>query len=191
MNNCTLTKPRRRPLTMADVTAAERTHLELCIHEAGHAVAAVALGGEVRSAVVASGRVIGVQGLTTLTHDGLPAGRMAEVAYAGPWAEARFRAGRRPTQAETYAVLATHGHEDDRAMIASSASDGHHTGRDVVPLLERCWPAVVRVAQHLHRTGEACQADVLDALAITDGGGRTSVQLASLRSGCRSVPPLV
>lgn len=177
---------RTKPLTLADLPAKQRDHLELCIHEAAHSVAAVALGGVIRRAVVASGRVIGNQGLTTV--DELPIGREPEIAYSGPWAQARFRAGgRRPTQRELYVVLSTTGHKDDRVLTASG---GTYLGRGIVPLLERCWPAVVRVAQQLHRTGQVRQADVLEALDITDDGGLTSVQLASLRSGFRSVPPI-
>jgi hypothetical protein len=60
-------------LTWADVTPADLRRIELCFHEAGHAVAVVASGGVIRSAVVASGGVIGVQGLTTV--DEMPEGR--------------------------------------------------------------------------------------------------------------------
>jgi hypothetical protein len=44
-------------------------------HEAGHATMAVALGGVIRSAVVASGRVLGVQGLTTVDDMPISASR--------------------------------------------------------------------------------------------------------------------
>lgn len=177
-------------LTNADISAREREHLELCIHEAGHAVAAVALGGVIRSAVVVTGRVTGAQGLTTMEPDGLPFGSKAEIAYAGPWSQARWRAGRYPTTRDLHAVFASTGHKDDRVLTASAYPDGGHNGRDVVPLVERCWPAVIRVAQALHRSGEVHQRDVCAALGITDGGGPTSVQLAAIRSNCRSVAPL-
>lgn len=180
-----MTGPKRKPLTLADITPRERWHLELAVHEAAHAVTAVALGGTIRNAVVSNSRVMGVEGLTTGTD--MPHGRDSEIAYSGPWAQARFRAGRRPTQREVYNVLSRGGWKDERALIAAG---GTHLGTAVVPLMERCWPAVVRVAQKLHKAGEVHQQDVLAALGVTDGGGLTSVELAGLRSGCRSVPPL-
>ena len=173
------------PLTLADITADQREHLELCIHEAGHAVTAVALGGVIRSAVVVSGRVTGNQGLTTVDHR--PHGTDALIAYAGPWSQSRWRCGGRPTQCDLYTVLDATGCKDDRVLTASG---GMHTGADVVPLLTWCWPAVARTATQLHRTGEVYQVDVLAALGITDGGGMTSVQLAAIRSRCREVPPI-
>ncbi|MDV3215251.1 hypothetical protein [Mycobacterium avium] len=180
-----MTGPKHKPLTLADITPRERWHLELAIHEAAHAVTAVALGGTIRNAVVSNSRVMGVEGLTTVTD--MPPGRDSEIAYAGPWSQARFRAGRRPTQREVFNVLSRGGWKDERALIASG---GIHLGTAVVPLVERCWPAVVTVAKKLHKDGEVHQEDVLAALGVTDGGGLTSVELAGLRSGCRSVPPL-
>lgn len=182
----TATKGRRRPLTMADLTTRERNHLEICVHEAGHAVAGVALGGRLRSAVVTNSRVWGVDGLTSFSDR--PHGRDPEIAYAGPWAQAKFRAGggdNCPTQRQVLAVLNAGGYRDDRMLIASG---GTHLGHFVTPLIERTWPAVIRVARRLYDTGEATHADVLAALGITDDGGPGSSQLAGLRAGMRPVP---
>lgn len=174
------------PLTLADTTAKEREYLEVCMHEAGHAVAAVALGGVIRNAVVVEGRVTGRQGLTTVND--MPHGRDPEIAYAGPFAAGKFRArGRRPTQREMFAVM-TGGGRGDAAVL--SLAGGEHLGHSIKPLLDRCWPAVIRVGQQLCLVGEVFQEDILLALGISDGGGRTSAQLASLRSGFRAVPPL-
>lgn len=173
-------------LTLADLTARERQHLETCIHEAGHAVAATLLGGRIHTAAVADSRVWGVSGQTV--HDDVPDGSWASVVYAGPWAQARWRAGKRPTQREVYDVLARAAQRDDRALLASGglpAVDQRLTG-----LLSRCWPGVVRVAQKLHRDGEATHTDVCAALGLTDGGGPGSLQLANLRAGLRDVPPV-
>lgn len=181
-----MTKP---GITLADIiTPREREHLELCIHEAAHAVAGVCLGAQLRQAVVIEGKVTGIQGVTTFEPE-MPPGSEALTAYAGPWSEARWQAGgRRPTMRELFALWDAGGCKDFRALTAAG---GTHLGAPVVPLLERCWPAVVRTAQALHRTAEVHQEDVLAALGIDDGGGRTSVQLASLRSGWgRQVPPL-
>jgi hypothetical protein len=180
-----MTGAKRGKLTLDDITARERWHLELAIHEGAHAVAGVVLGAQLRNAVVVNSRVTGIEGRTNFSDR--PHGRDSEIAYAGPWAQARWRAGRRPTQREVFSILSRGGWKDDRALIAAG---GTHLGTAVVPLMERAWPAVVRVAQQLHRAGEATEADVLAALGVNDGGGRTSVQLAGLRSGTRSVPPL-
>jgi hypothetical protein len=56
-------------------------------------------------------------------------------------------------------------------------------GGRVEPLLERCWPSIVEVAQQLLRVGEARQQDVCVALGLTDRGGPGSVELALMRSG--------
>ncbi|WP_373203133.1 hypothetical protein [Mycobacterium marinum] len=184
---------RQKRLTLVDLPAKKREHLELCVHEAAHAVAGVVYGARLRSAVVASGRVIGNQGQTSFEPDDFPGYRKPEIAYSGSYGQAKFRAGgRRPTQREFYAVLGTCGYEDDRSLTAAAAGSatGDHNARDVVPLLERCWPSVITLARKLHRDGELHHADVLAALGITDGGGLTSVQLASIRSGLRSVPPI-
>jgi hypothetical protein len=187
----TATTSARRKLTLADLTADEREHLELCVHESAHAVAGVAAGARLRGAAVTSTRVLGHQGLTRFEPDDFPSHRTAEIAYAGPYGHAKFlAAGTRPTQRQISNVLASCGHKDDRVLTASADPDGWHTGRDVVPLLERCWPAVIRTAQQLFRAGEVHHADVCAALGVTDGGGYTSAQLASLRSGCRTVPPI-
>lgn len=175
----------KRPLTLADIKLSEREHLEVCIHEAGHAVAGVVLGGQLRNAVVSNSRIWGVKGLTTFAET--PHGRDPEIAYAGPWSQARWSAGRRPTQRALFALFDRGGRGDCGVL---SLAGGTHLGHGVTPLLERAWPAVIRVAQQLHRSGEVTEADVLAALGVTDGGGLTSVQLAGLRSGCRSVPPL-
>lgn len=184
---------RSKRLTLADLPAKKREHLELCVHEAAHAVAGVIYGARLRSAVVASGRVLGNQGMTRFEPDDFPDYRKAEVAYSGSYGQAKFRAGgRRPSQRELYAVLGTCGYKDERSLTAAAAASatGDHSARDVVPLLERCWPAVITLAQQLRRSGEVRHDDVLAALGVTDGGGLTSVQLASLRSGSRPLQPI-
>ena len=168
---------RTRALTLADLTDTERSEIETAFHEAGHAVAAVALGGVIHSAVVASGRASGVQGLTTM-HE-MPIGeRAAEIAYAGRWAQARWRAGRGPSQREMWAVLDTTGCRDHREHL----SGGTSMATRVVPLLERCWPAIVKVAQQLFRDGEVRHEDVCAALQIP--AGDNGHHLALIRSGC-------
>ncbi|WP_019969755.1 hypothetical protein [Mycobacterium sp. 141] len=178
-----LPKPPKRALTDRD-----RELLAVAIHEAGHAVAAVVLGAQLRNAVVASGRVTGPEGLTTLMPGGLPHGRGPEFAFAGPWAQARFLAGGRPSFAQLHAVFDHHGHKDRRVLVAAG---GLHEGSGVTFQLERAWPAVLTCARRLYTAGEAHHDDVCKALGLTDGGGPGSVQLANLRAGLRTVPTFV
>ncbi|ETB26762.1 hypothetical protein O983_07200, partial [Mycobacterium avium 09-5983] len=176
----------KRLPTVADLTARQRQHLEICVHEAGHSVAGVIFGAQLRTAVVSDSRVSGVEGVTSFSDS--PHGRDEEITYAGPWAQARWRAGgRRPTQREMYALF-DGGARSDCGVL--TAAGGTHLGHAVQPVIERAWPAVIRVAKQLHRTGEVNQTDVCEALGITDGGGPGSSQLAGLRAGMRPVPPL-
>jgi hypothetical protein len=176
----TVARPKavKRALTVADLTDGERRRVELAFHEAGHSVSAVVLGGVIYSAVVAAGGWIGLQGLTTM--DVMPLGeRTAEIAFAGPWAEARWRAGRRPTQRDMYAVLDTTGCRDHREHLIGETG----VAMRVEPLLERCWPAVVKVAQKLLRDNEVRHDDVCRALGLSDSGGPGSHELALIQSG--------
>lgn len=187
----TTTKARRRPLAFADLTATEQMGLRTAVHEAGHAVAATVLGGRIHSAVLGGGKTFGVLGKTI--HDEVPPGAWPSVVYAGPWAEARWLEGKRPSQRLLFRILDGSGHLDSKALCAAAEANVYadttaEVRLTVPPLIERCWPAVVSVAQVLHRQGEARHDDVLAALGVTDGGGLSSVQLAGLRSGCRSVP---
>lgn len=191
----TMTKARRRPLTLADLTEEKRRELCVAVHEAGHAVAATLLGGRITAAVMTAGRTFGIGGKTV--HRTVPEGTWPSILYAGPWAEARFIAGRRPSQRQLFAVMDGSGHLDHKALCAAAAADAHgYTDasaevRWTVPtLIERAWPGVIAVAQIIHGTGEARHDDVCAALGVDDGGGLGSTQLANLRAGLRSVPPL-
>ena len=166
-------------LTRADLSPRERELAESCFHEGGHAVAAVALAGTLRSAIVSGGLRRGeITGLTTL--DVLPPSREPEVAYSGVWAQACWRHGRRPSQAEVYGVLDGTSRKD-RAML--SAAGGIVAGAGITPLLMRCWPAICAVAAKLWRDSEIGHADVCAALGLTDGGGPGSLELAMIRNG--------
>jgi hypothetical protein len=155
-------QPKRRKLTVADLTAHEFEQLGLCLHEAGHAVAGVLHGGYLRGARVNLDTLNGAA-----TFDALSVARHPVVAYAGPWAAARWAVGgrRQPTAQEIWRVLEGGGCKDYKAMVASGA-----TSADIDPaalaLLDRCWPAVVDVAKQLHRSGNAIHGDVTRALGI-------------------------
>ncbi|MET9325738.1 hypothetical protein [Tsukamurella sp. NPDC003166] len=150
------------------------------VHEAGHAVAAVVLGATVRISALDAPEHPERAGHTALRS--VPPGALAPITYAGPWAEARLRAGRRPTERELHAVLRGSGHLDEAALCASGQSV---EARSVVPLVDRCWISVLAVADVIERRGAATHDDVCAALGLPDGdrGGLGSVTLAMIRSG--------
>ncbi|MCX2934050.1 hypothetical protein ORI20_27660 [Mycobacterium sp. CVI_P3] len=122
----------------------------------------------------------------------------ASVALAGPWAEARWRAGRRPANHEVLAVLNQGcGHRGvsgayKRATASDAALVAAAGGVDAVSsglggLLEQCWPAIVAVAQKLVRTGEAVHEDVTAALGLSVDRSRHPFELANIRADLRTV----
>lgn len=175
-------------LTIADITASEREHLEMCVHEGSHCVAGAIYGAELRNAVVIRSRAFGVEGLTRFEPVDFPNHANLAICYSGGYGQAKFRAGGGiPTARQIYDVFNTTGCKDAASL---SLAGGEHLGHDAKPVIDRAWPAVIRVAQQLYRTAEIDQRAVLAALGITDGGGFTSVQLAAIRSRCRTVPPI-
>ena len=186
----------RRPLTWADLTDHDKTSLRIAVHESSHAVAGALLGGVVRSAVMTDSRVWGVNGLTTF-EEVSPSSSPA-IAYAGPYGEGRWLDGRHPSQRTMRALMRGSGHGAHKSICAAAAAadvygysdTSAEARRTVQPLLERTWPAVINLARTIHRNSEATHDDVCKALGITDGGGRSSSQLASLKAGLRRVPPI-
>lgn len=124
-----------------------------------------------------SPRDIGPSGLTLV--DTLPPGQEAAVAFAGPWAQAFWLAGRRPTMRQVYAVLDTTGCHD-RTLLAGAAIA---EAAGITPLIERLRGPIVAVAKTLHREGKATHRDVCDALGLPDAGGPGSHARALLASG--------
>lgn len=149
----------------------ELSRLATAFHEAGHAVAAVVLGGHVHRATVGD--------RPRTEFDSMPAGTEAAITYAGPWAETRWTLGRAPGPADMLRTLAANG-SDDRALCAAG---GPSAGAEVVGLLERCWPAVKALTTRLYFHGQVDHADVCTALGLTDDGGPASLGLAMIRSG--------
>ncbi|WP_326544690.1 hypothetical protein QGN31_06555 [Mycobacterium sp. 2-64] len=162
----------RRTRSADNITAAE---LAAAFHEAGHAVAAVLLGGRVHKAV------LGERPRTE--YDDLPDSVSARTTYAGPWAEARWLRGRSPGPGDMQRVLPTTS-LDWQALVAAG---GPAAGLAVIPLLERCWPAVERVAAELLVKGQVGHDEICTALGVTDDGGPGSLELANIRAGLRAV----
>ncbi len=161
----------------------ERSRVETAWHEAAHAVAGVLHGGVLTTATVTEGKRKGAtfsspSGLTTFAT--LPSTRHAPVAYAGVWAQARARAGRRPGRRELFSVLESTGCRDREVLTAAGGPDA---GESVVPLLETCWPSVAEVATKLHRRGSVTEADVLAALSLSADPATRMLELSMIRSG--------
>jgi hypothetical protein len=178
-------KATKKALTVADLTDAERDRVAVAFHESGHSVAGVALGGTLHTAVVSAGARSRARGHTAFRE--LPDAHNAAMTFAGPWAHARWIAGQRPTSAHLWRVMEGCDRSDGRGdyqLLCASVGGIAGAPAVVEPLLERCWPAVVKVAQQLFRTGEIFHEDVCAALEIPpDDNGH---HLALIRSG--SVP---
>lgn len=167
----------RRIRSRDDLSERERKLAELCIHEAAHAVAGVVYGGRLRAASVTGGFTAGpLRGRTTF--DSMPPGRECEVAYAGVWGTARWRADRTPLLSEVYRVLDGAGRQD-RAVL--SAAGGPARGASVAALIERCWPSVRTLAGKICSAKVVRHTDVCTALGIPakDNGH----ELALIRAG--------
>ncbi|MGE5693950.1 MAG: hypothetical protein ACM4D3_01565 [Candidatus Sericytochromatia bacterium] len=137
------------------------------------------VGGVLQSAVVSGGLRHGeISGLTTV--DVMPPGHEPEVAFAGVWAQACWRHGRRPSQREMYGMLDGTGCKD-RNML--SAAGGTAAGVGIVPLLERCWPTICEVATQLFGHSQVSHDDVTKALGLSVDPNTAAIELAHIRVG--------
>ena len=156
-----------------NLSSGQRLLLRVAVHESGHAVAAAALGGRVRKVVTRPGYVPGTKVWAkgyTQWHD-VPDGHEPAVTFAGPWAEARWLAGRRPGWPGLRLVFARGGSNrfsDERRLYAYGGYSPESFG--VAALLEPCWPAVITLAQKMLRrpNGRGCHDDVCEALGIPE-----------------------
>lgn len=167
---------RVRGLAFEDLTDHDRVLLRAAVHESGHAVASTVLGGRVHAAVIGRGKMLGGTGHTL--YDDLPDSAAPGTFYAGSWCEARWLAGRSPSMRDMVSVLARN--SSDAKQLALTAG-GSLRGRAAVPVLERCWPSVITLAQKLLRDGEAIHEDVCAALQIPPDDN--CHHLALIRSG--------
>ncbi len=175
-----------RSITRVDIakkiTAGELAELDLGIHEAAHSVVGTVLGGEVQSAMLSrEGSSLGLRGLTRFRD--LAESRRPDVAYAGPWSQASWRAGGGPTQHQVQAVLAGGGCHDD-AMITAAGGRNLMVSTETPRLIERCWSSVLTLAEQLFKNGEVSHADVLAALGLAGLSEHAAAfGLANIRSG--------
>ncbi len=148
--------------------------LSTASHEAAHAVIAAVHGATVdRAEVVRSGG----KNTTGTAHLGytryLPFDAMTRldvplIAAAGAAGEAIFRHGK-PTLTEVWHLLNS-GHKHDAAQVEQlSLAKGINPIEPVglvMPITNRCWPSIARLANGLFRGGEIRHNDVLQALNI-------------------------
>lgn len=164
--------------------AHEHARIGLAFHEAAHAVVGILHGGTLTRAVIADGKRKGKaigrpSGATTFAS--LPSGRHAFVAYAGPWAQARGRLGRRPGPADLRRVLDSTGCRDRDVLIASGGTAT--ADPEVEVLIERCWSAVGAVAGKLLRDGSVTEGDVLAALGLSADSATRAMECSMIRAG--------
>ncbi len=181
----TIANPRlpTRPEFAAKMKPAELELFDLGTHEAGHAIRGLLRGGEIATAGVYQGRTTGTQGRTRFRQ---PFAHLdfANVAYAGPHAQARWLHGDRPSVGAVDAVLADGGCHDQAGLRrAFEASGGlltvDHPAED--HLIRRCWPSVLALAAQLFQQGEVDHDAVLKSLGLTRANA--AIGLAMIRSG--------
>lgn len=171
--------------TTTTPTEADISQFAIAVHEAGHAVAGVLFGAQLnRAAVFDRLDTQGRRGLTEFATGSLAEAHRALVAYAGPWAEAKWTHGRggAPTMADLHRVMGASGRRDGSVLCASGIPPGI-AGTEVTGLLTRCWTPVKQVAKRMFVDGAASHADVCAALGLADNGGPGSVELALIRAG--------
>ena len=175
--------------------------LVAAVHEAGHAVAALVYGGDVRSAEVfvrddrpvLVGRdgwklngVCMTEALPLVAHV-----RQHLITAAGPAAEAIARHGQNPTPAQLHGILAgTKDHQDlqRHALTASSAVGVSDPVSEVLPVMRRCWPAIAQLACDMDDGRTLTHEDVAAALGLSKDRGLHSFELANIAAGLRPIP---
>ena len=155
----------------------EKRRLRTAVHESGHAIGCTVLGGRIAKAVIIDPPGRGLYGQTAFRK--VPEGGMAQVMYAGPYSEARWLHGPRPSQSQVWDVLADSGSRDYAELMAAG---GTAFGVGITALLERCWDPIRSLARQLHRVGEINHDDVLSALHLT--AQTAPMGLSMIRSGC-------
>jgi hypothetical protein len=106
------------------------------------------------------------------------------VAWSGPWAQARWLAGDRPTPGQVDAILADGGRCDQAQIHEAHAASGGWAAVDHAAethLLQRCWPSVLALASKIYSNGEVDHLAVLEALGLTRD--TAAFGLANIKAG--------
>jgi hypothetical protein len=181
----TLANP-RLPTREEFVAVAKSDELELfdvAVHEAGHAIRGLLLGGEIDRVGAYGGPRTGFHGRTRFRRP-FDRGHVPAVAHAGPHTHASWTCGGRPTIAQVDAVLAAGGCQDhDQILRVYGASGGLLTVDKPSEdhLLNRTWPGVLMLAAELYRRGELDHDAVLASLGLNRESA--VMKFADLRSG--------
>jgi hypothetical protein len=165
------------------LTDADRQHIALAVHEAGHAVVGVLYGARVEHAALARDRKSGRCEFDADSFGASPSAYRPQIAAAGALAEAVFRHGPRPTIRQIEALLNGSDCEELRFVALSSLQPFSIPSNAVLPMVLRCWTAIGDLATELCLGHEIDHADVCAALGLTDEGGPGSLGLAMIRSG--------
>jgi hypothetical protein len=162
----------------------ELDSFDVAVHESGHAIRGLLLGGEVHTAGVYGGPRTGFQGRTRFRNP-FDRHHISPVAHAGPHSHASWVHGsRRPSIAAVDAVLAGGGCHDMAQIERAHAMSGGMLTVDKPSedhLLNRTWPGVLMLAAELYRRGELDHDAVLASLGLNRESA--VMKFADLRSG--------
>lgn len=158
-------------MQLSDLSTAEHRRIEVAVHEAGHAVAAVLAGGVIDYVrLLDDPETPGV-----CVHSGVSEHDERGVGYAGPWCEARWIHGERPHLSEVLAVIASN--ESDRGELLRT---DRGLPREIENRLELCWSAISKLAGTLYVSGRLDHVDVADALGFNgDNDGSVRAMIAA------------
>ncbi len=181
----TLAKPRLPTRTefVAKMKPDEIELFDVAVHESGHAVRGLLLGGEIARAGVYQGLTTGTEGRTRFRQP-FDRHHISSVAHAGPHAHASWTHGGRPTLGQVDAVLAGGGCHDMAQIERAHAMSGGMLTVDKPSedhLLNRTWPGVLMLAAELYRRGELDHDAVLASLGLNRESA--VMKFADLRSG--------
>ncbi len=130
-------------------------------------------GGVLRAAAVSGGLRDGdISGLTTF--EALPCFDEGAAAFAGCWAQAAWWHGRCPSLREVYAILDGTGREDVQLLAGAALS----AATAVVPMLERCFPAIRKFGVQSYRRSSITHGDVLEALGLNEATAGTGLSMS-------------
>ncbi|MGV9635751.1 hypothetical protein ACWDO0_16330 [Nocardia rhamnosiphila] len=141
----------------------ELSRLQLCAHEAGHAVWAVLSGERITECFVKGGHGrVDIEGVSRYS---------AGIAWAGPYAELVYAHRGQPPEEAVTAALAD-------LSAADRAEMGGRRPREVESAVRFAMPAIRELAARIFKYGSATHADVERALGVQPGRDIDTVRWA-------------
>lgn len=172
------------------VNAARMAH-----HEAGHAVLAVLVGGQVACAeVFPAGQTDdkGKDGYCQYIPPNLAVKQYEPlIAAAGAAAEAIWEHGPRATaQQADQRLIGSDATFLRHCALTAGAGAGHTVSpiTEVLPLIARCWPAIESLAARLSRHEQVSHKHVVKALGLSHDYTLHPFELNNIRSGLSAIP---